>query len=67
MIKHAGQTKHCKTAKDILSLQKMFLGEHDRKNLKCEFCTKTLALNAITVLKFRSLFNERFLKHRTEA
>jgi hypothetical protein len=34
MIKHVGQTKHCKAAKDTLSLQKMFLGGHDRKNLK---------------------------------
>jgi hypothetical protein len=33
-IKHAGQTEHCKAAKDTLSLQKMFLGGHDRKNLK---------------------------------
>jgi len=34
-IKHAGQTKHCKAGKDILSLQKMFLGGCDRKkNLK---------------------------------
>jgi len=34
MIKHAGQTKYCKAAKDTLSLQKMFLGVHDRKKPK---------------------------------
>jgi len=33
-IKHAGQTKHHKAAKDTLSMQKMFLDRHDRKKPK---------------------------------
>jgi hypothetical protein len=33
-IKHVGQTKHSKAAKNTLSLQKMFLGRHDKKNLQ---------------------------------
>ena len=33
-IKHAVQTKHCRAAKDTQSLQKMFLGGHDRKKPK---------------------------------
>jgi hypothetical protein len=55
VIKHVGQTKHCKASNDTLFLQKMFLGGHDRQKPKnVNSVQETFSLHAVTVITFRS-------------